>query len=97
MSDNRRDRDAYNSQPVSKPPKSFPEDGELTLQLDSALISGWQTARVTRGIERCPSDFAISLTEKFPGSAVEVPVRSAPGMAQVDDAVDWRPMRPSPL
>lgn len=50
----------------------FPADGELVLELNNALISGWQQIRVTRGIERCPSDFEIALTEKFPGSAAEV-------------------------
>ncbi len=49
-----------------------PADGELVLELNNARISGWQQIRVTRGIERCPSDFEISLTEKYPGSAAEV-------------------------
>lgn len=50
----------------------YPDDGELYLELDNVRVSGWQKIRVTRGIERCPSDFDISLTEKFPGSATEI-------------------------
>ncbi|AYQ89186.1 Mu P family protein [Burkholderia gladioli] len=30
-------------------------------------ISGWLTVRMTRGIERCPSDFEVSYTEPYPG------------------------------
>ncbi|WP_341829804.1 phage baseplate assembly protein [Caballeronia zhejiangensis] len=30
-------------------------------------ISGWTQVRVSRGIERCPSDFEISFTEPYPG------------------------------
>ena len=51
---------------------AYPDDGELVLELDGGKISGWQQIRITRGIERCPSDFEISLTEKYPGSAAEV-------------------------
>ncbi len=32
-------------------------------------LYGWTSFRVTRGIERCPSDFEIALTEKYPGQA----------------------------
>lgn len=31
-------------------------------------LSGWQSLRVTRGIERFPNDFEITMTEKFPGA-----------------------------
>ena len=40
---------------------------DLTLTLDGQAISGWTDIRVTRGIERCPSDFSIGLTERYPG------------------------------
>ena len=39
---------------------------DLTLTVNKQIISGWQKIRVTRGIERCPSDFDIELTEFFP-------------------------------
>lgn len=48
---------------------------ELTLLIGQHKIAGWQSVRVTRGIERCPSDFDISLTERFPGQAAAVVVQ----------------------
>lgn len=48
---------------------------DLTLRVGGTSISGWTDLRVTRGIERCPSDFDISLTELFPGEAAEVTVK----------------------
>lgn len=30
-------------------------------------LTGWTSLRVTRGIERCPSDFEIAFTEPYPG------------------------------
>lgn len=57
----------------------MPDDGELTLLADGRRLSGWQTIRVGRGIERCPSDFDIKLTERFPGELDDVTVR--PGSA----------------
>ncbi|VTU28439.1 phage baseplate assembly protein [Variovorax sp. PBL-E5] len=42
---------------------------ELTLSVGGRQLSGWSTVRVTRGIEHCPSDFEISLTERYPGEA----------------------------
>lgn len=31
------------------------------------MLSGWTSIRVTRGIERCPSDFEVMMTELYPG------------------------------
>lgn len=31
------------------------------------MLSGWTSIRVTRGIERCPSDFEVTMTELYPG------------------------------
>ena len=39
---------------------------ELTLQVGGRLISGWSRIRVSRGVERCPSDFEISATSSSP-------------------------------
>lgn len=44
---------------------------DLTLKVAGAAISGWTELRVTRGIERCPSTFDISMTELFPGNAAQ--------------------------
>jgi prophage tail gpP-like protein len=48
---------------------------DLTLTVGNQTISGWLEVRVTRGIERCPSDFEIELTERFPGEADGVSVK----------------------
>ncbi|EKN4696981.1 phage baseplate assembly protein [Yersinia ruckeri] len=41
---------------------------ELTLKIGGKLISGWDQVRVTRSIERLPSDFDLSLMDLYPGS-----------------------------
>lgn len=40
---------------------------QLRLTVAGQHLVGWQSIRVTRGIERCPSDFDIEVTEKYPG------------------------------
>lgn len=45
---------------------------ELILQISGQAISGWTEIRVTRGIERLPSDFDIGLTELYPGELDKV-------------------------
>jgi prophage tail gpP-like protein len=47
-------------------------DGDLTLTIAGQAYGGWTDIRITRGIERCPSDFEIGLTEKFPGQLQEL-------------------------
>lgn len=44
-------------------------DDDLTLTIADRVMAGWTDIRVTRGIERCPSDFEIGLTELYPGDA----------------------------
>lgn len=39
---------------------------DLTLMLDGSNVSGWERIRVTRGIERLPSDFEIEMTDVYP-------------------------------
>lgn len=41
-------------------------DSELSLAIGDRIIVGWTEVRVTRGMERMPSDFEISLTDPFP-------------------------------
>jgi prophage tail gpP-like protein len=48
---------------------------DLTLVVGDVSISGWTDVRVTRGIERCPSDFEIGLTELYPGEVDEITVQ----------------------
>jgi prophage tail gpP-like protein len=38
---------------------------DLTLIINDRSLSGWTDIRVTRGIERCPNDFEIGMTERF--------------------------------
>ncbi|MDB5822159.1 MAG: hypothetical protein JWR21_863 [Herminiimonas sp.] len=39
---------------------------DLTLRVNGVDVSGWTQTRVTRGIERCPSDFEFEMTERYP-------------------------------
>lgn len=41
-------------------------DDDLTLIIGGRNLSGWTSIRVTRGIERCPSDFDVVMTELYP-------------------------------
>ncbi|TCK39643.1 prophage tail gpP-like protein [Paraburkholderia sp. BL8N3] len=48
---------------------------DLFLSIGNQTISGWTDVRVTRGIERLPSDFDIGLTELYPGQIDRVVVQ----------------------
>lgn len=62
-------------------------DGDLLIKITSPTISsgtapaqsrtlaGWTNIRVTRGVERIPNDFSISMTESFPGQAQDFVVQ----------------------
>lgn len=43
---------------------------DLRLVVGKREIAGWKAIRVTRGIERCPNDFTIMMTELYPGADV---------------------------
>lgn len=47
---------------------------ELRLTVAGQRLTGWQHIRVTRGVERMPSDFDIQVTEKYPGEPSSVVV-----------------------
>ena len=48
-------------------PANFPDDiDDVTLTIDARQLGGWTSVRVTRGIERCPNDFEIELTNLEP-------------------------------
>lgn len=57
--------------------RAIPSD-DLTLTINGQVIGGWTEIRVTRGVERCPSDFAIGLTELYPGELDKVIIQ--PGL-----------------
>jgi len=40
---------------------------ELLLIGGGQQIFGWQSISLTRGIERCPTTFELTMTERFPG------------------------------
>lgn len=44
----------------------------IKLRLNNVELSGWTRLRVTQGIERCPSDFELEMTELFPGQAQDI-------------------------
>lgn len=48
---------------------------QLTLRIGSVDIQGWTDVRVTRGVERVPSDFDITMTERYPGDLAQVTVK----------------------
>jgi prophage tail gpP-like protein len=50
-------------------------NNDLTIISNGVKLGGWKSIRVTRGIERMPSDFDISLTERYPGQASQVSIR----------------------
>lgn len=52
----------------------LPSTDQLYLEVNNQRIYGWQSATVSRGVERCPATFEISMTERNPndGTLVEV-------------------------
>lgn len=42
-------------------------DVRLVIGDQQREMAGWNNVRITRGIERLPSDFSLTLTEKYPG------------------------------
>ncbi|REF28616.1 prophage tail gpP-like protein [Xenorhabdus cabanillasii] len=44
------------------------KNDELSLVIGGKAIYGWDSVRVTRGIERLPSDFELMLMDYYPGS-----------------------------
>ena len=52
---------------------------DLTLIVGGLRLSGWNSVRVTLGIERCPNDFELTMTERFSGELSEVIASVNPG------------------
>lgn len=44
------------------------DSDDVTLKVDGVALKGWLDVHVSRGIERCPSDFSLRMTERYPGS-----------------------------
>lgn len=47
---------------------------DVVISVGGQYIAGWQQVRVTRGVERFPSDFEITATERFPMSANDLAI-----------------------
>lgn len=45
---------------------------DLVLQVGGQAIGGWKSIQVAAGMERCPNEFNISMTEEPEGSAVHI-------------------------
>ncbi len=45
-----------------------PETEDLIIQTASQTLQGWESIRVTRGVEMMPSSFECHLSERYPGS-----------------------------
>lgn len=54
-------------------------DNTVSLSVDSQLFSGWESVRFTRGIERMPSDFQLTCTERYPDQTGVMQIK--PGQA----------------
>lgn len=54
-------------------------DDTVWLSIGGQRFGGWTGVRVTRGIEIMPSSFQVSLTERYPGDPLKLPI--APGDA----------------
>lgn len=44
-----------------------PPSDDVTILIDGRTLAGWTDVRITRGVERLPSDFELRLTERYPG------------------------------
>lgn len=56
-------------------PPSPPDDDhgdDLVLTVKGKRFTGWQSVRVTRGIDHMPSDFELGVTEAEPGNLFEI-------------------------
>lgn len=61
---------------------------DVTLTVNGSSISGWKSVRITRGMERIPADFDISMTERFPNTTSVVVMEGDPCIVKIGvDAV----------
>jgi len=52
----------------AEPAQAQADPNEVTLVIGGRRWLGWQEVRISRGIERCPNDFDLLVTERFPGA-----------------------------
>lgn len=48
----------------------------VTIRLAGSSISGWERVRITRGVERMPSDFEIEVSERYPSASGNVVIEA---------------------
>lgn len=53
---------------------AVPVDDTLTLIINGMEWSGWEEVQVTRGVERCPSDFDLKVTERYPTAPLQIDI-----------------------
>lgn len=46
-----------------------PPGDDVTIIVNGQTLGGWTNVRIARGVERCPSDFQLGMTEVYPGQA----------------------------
>jgi prophage tail gpP-like protein len=57
------------------PSAAKPGVSDVSVVINGTAWKGWQSVRITRGCERMPADFQLSVTEKYPGSASEIDIQ----------------------
>jgi prophage tail gpP-like protein len=50
-------------------------DDTVWLSINGQKFGGWVSIRITRGIELMPSSFQVTLTERYPGQPLEMPIK----------------------
>jgi prophage tail gpP-like protein len=48
---------------------------DFTLTVNGRKWEGWTSVRATRGVELCPSDFEVAVTEKFPTEPQDIDIK----------------------
>jgi prophage tail gpP-like protein len=56
-------------------PAPPPDPNTVTITLGTMQLAGWLNVRVTRGIERFPSDFDLVATELYPSSLTSIDIK----------------------
>jgi prophage tail gpP-like protein len=51
------------------------DPNEFTLSVDGKIFGGWQDVQIAAGVERMPREFAVLLTERYPGQIGEMVIQ----------------------
>ncbi|MGF6790158.1 phage baseplate assembly protein [Paraburkholderia sp. 35.1] len=61
---------------------------DVSLTVSGSTVAGWKSVRITRGMERIPADFDISMTERYPNTTTVVVIEGDPCVLKIGaDAV----------